>query len=358
MPTTNFLSTDLPALQPRTHCVLIARDPNYIYAYWDYTQEDIDRLRNKLQFEAENAQLILRVFDLTGSHTWDLDVGLSVKDWYIHVWQDNTDYIVELGLRSKAGHFIPLTRSNGVRTAPVTSSQRSDLIWQEIKTHRESQPYLKEEIRQRYQRLMHVAKDKFAKLKAPRKARLYHLGPQDIRDYYLKLFNWVSRRWNKKEHAAAPHSMEEVLKRKGGAGVLSWQKVRPVVTCPELMKNLRQGASMEFLESQQGASENLSNPQQGGSEERLKQRKFFFEVWAELIVHGRTEADAQVWLNAEEIKLNPDGTFSLRYSLPDGKVPLKFIAQSSDGVEQRHINTGVEREQTKSFPKILKDPRA
>ena len=82
-------------------------------------------------------------------------------------------------------------------------------------------------------------------------------------------------------------------------------------------------------------------------------RKFFFEVWMELIVHGRTEPDATVSLEQKGIKLNPDGTFSLQYALPDGEIPLKFIARSSDGIEQRHIYTRVEREKTIGFPKML-----
>ena len=104
-----------------------------------------------------------------------------------------------------------------------------------------------------------------------------------------------------------------------------------------------------------GASEILSSIQPGASEGRLNKRKFFFEIWTELIVHGRTEPDATVWLNQKGIKLNPDGTFSLRYALPDGEIPLKFIAQSSDGIEQRHIDTGVEREKTIGFPKMLEE---
>ena len=47
MPRSNFDSTELPALSPRTQCVLIPRDPNYIYAYWDYTRQDIDRARHE-----------------------------------------------------------------------------------------------------------------------------------------------------------------------------------------------------------------------------------------------------------------------------------------------------------------------
>jgi len=113
---------------------------------------------------------------------------------------------------------------------------------------------------------------------------------------------------------------------------------------------------MGALDEQPGASENLMSAQTGGgSEVRLAKRKFFFEIWTELLVYGRTESDAVVKLNEKGVKLNPDGTFSLRYALPDGEIPLKFIAQSSDGVEQRHINTRVEREKTVGFPKFLKD---
>jgi hypothetical protein len=46
----------------------------------------------------------------------------------------------------------------------------------------------------------------------------------------------------------------------------------------------------------------------------------------------------------------------LHYALPDCEIPFKFIAQSSDGVEQRHIQTRVEREKTVFFTKMLKDP--
>jgi hypothetical protein len=367
MPPSGFDSTDLPALQPRTHCVLIPRDPNFIYAYWDYTLEDIDRARNQLKFESVDSQLILRVYDITlikfnganANHTWDIEVGFSTKNWYVHVLQDNADYCAELGIHGPENHFIPLTRSNIVRTPSKTTSKRNDLIWQDIKAHRESRPYLKENIKERYESLMEQqSKKKFHKVKQPRRARIYYLTAGDIRDYYMKLFTIVSR----KGRGKAP-SLEDILKRKG-----SWQKVRPLITAPDLIKRTHPGASGEFLENK-GASESLSSFQSGASEGRLNQRKFFFEIWTELLVYGRTEPDAAVWLIDKNfttneaigpfqqgIKLNPDGTFSLRYALADGEIPFKFIAQSSDGAQQRHINTRVERERTISFPKMLKDP--
>ena len=116
------------------------------------------------------------------------------------------------------------------------------------------------------------------------------------------------------------------------------------------MTRIHPGASMGLLDKK-GASENVLSPKPGASEGRLNKRTFFFEIWTELIVHGRTEPDAQVMLNQKDVRLNPDGTFSLRYALPDGEIPLKFLAQSSDGVEERHIHTGVEREKTIGFSK-------
>ncbi len=52
----------------------------------------------------------------------------------------------------------------------------------------------------------------------------------------------------------------------------------------------------------------------------------------------------------KEVKLNFDGTFSLRFALPDGKIPLDFTAHSYDKLEKRSINTAVERYQTMYIP--------
>ena len=84
-------------------------------------------------------------------------MGFSNKNWYIHVWQDNADYCAELGVRCGGDHFIPLIRSNIVRTPPKSASKRNDLIWQDIKAHKESQPYIKENIKERHQSIKHQA---------------------------------------------------------------------------------------------------------------------------------------------------------------------------------------------------------
>ena len=337
MSQTSFDSTQLPDLQPHSHCVLIPRDPNFIYAYWDYTQQDIHRARGRLKSKSEDVRLILRVYDIThidfngsnANHTWDIDVGFSNKNWYVHVCQDNADYCAQLGIIS-GDNFVPLQRSNVVRTPPNSSSSRDDLIWQDIKANQESQPFIEEDLR--------LSKKKIYKGKSSKKARFYYLTAQDIRDYYKNLFARVSKKGRKKLQMP---SIEDILK--GKLKGMPWQRARPILTCPDLIGRCHPGSSMG---SGGGSSARLSNLQTAASEGRLNKRKFFFEIWAELIVHGRTEADASVWLYDNGIPLNPDGTFTCTYLLPDGTIPLKFRAQSSDKIEQRRIMTRVERETT------------
>lgn len=85
-----------------------------------------------------------------------------------------------------------------------------------------------------------------------------------------------------------------------------------------------------------------------------KQRKFFFHLDAELIVYGATEPNARVTLQGEPIKLRPDGTFTMRYSLPDSRQIIPAVAASADGVEERTIVLAVERN-TKQLEPMIHD---
>ncbi len=73
-------------------------------------------------------------------------------------------------------------------------------------------------------------------------------------------------------------------------------------------------------------------------------RKFWMVVNTELIVYGATEPDARVTVQGREIALRPDGTFSLRFALPDGKQVIPVKGTSADGVETRTITPIVTRE--------------
>jgi uncharacterized protein len=85
-----------------------------------------------------------------------------------------------------------------------------------------------------------------------------------------------------------------------------------------------------------------------------KDRKFFFHIDAEMIVFGRSVPGARVTIQGEPVKLRPDGTFTMRYSFPDGRQILPAIAESADGVEERKIVLAVERN-TKELEPLIHD---
>jgi uncharacterized protein len=103
----------------------------------------------------------------------------------------------------------------------------------------------------------------------------------------------------------------------------------------------------------------MNNPlasQFGGGAERVlnRHRDLEFHVDAEMILYGRTKADARVTLGGEPVKLRPDGQFTVRLPLPDKRQVLPVVASSVDGVEQRTIVIAVERN-TKVLEPMLRE---
>jgi len=76
----------------------------------------------------------------------------------------------------------------------------------------------------------------------------------------------------------------------------------------------------------------------------LKERSFWMKVDCELIVYGATEPSAKVTVQGKPVNLRPDGTFTLRFWLPDGKQCIPVKAVSSDKLEERTITPIVNRE--------------
>jgi hypothetical protein len=83
----------------------------------------------------------------------------------------------------------------------------------------------------------------------------------------------------------------------------------------------------------------------GSGAERIlnRHRDFHFEVDAEMILFGHTKPDARVTLAGEPVKLRPDGSFTIRLSMPDKRQVLPVVAASPDGVEQRTVVIAIER---------------
>jgi uncharacterized protein len=83
-----------------------------------------------------------------------------------------------------------------------------------------------------------------------------------------------------------------------------------------------------------------------------KLKKFFFDLDAELIVYVKTDPSATVTLQNEPVKINPDGTATMRFSLPDSRQIIPAVATSGDGMEEQTIVLAVERNTKRLDPMI------
>jgi hypothetical protein len=64
---------------------------------------------------------------------------------------------------------------------------------------------------------------------------------------------------------------------------------------------------------------------------------------AELILHGSTDPEVELKLLGERVAVSRDGTFSQRFTLPEGRQVIDAVATTRNGCHQRTIVLGIER---------------
>jgi hypothetical protein len=75
---------------------------------------------------------------------------------------------------------------------------------------------------------------------------------------------------------------------------------------------------------------------------------FWMVVDCELIVYGATEPDARVTVQGKAVALRKDGTFTLRFALPDGQQVIPVVGVSAKTGETRTITPTVTRKTTRN----------
>jgi uncharacterized protein len=72
------------------------------------------------------------------------------------------------------------------------------------------------------------------------------------------------------------------------------------------------------------------------------------------VVYGTTEPNAKVTLQGEPVQVRSDGSFTVRFSMPDARQIIPAVATSVDGIEERTIVLAVERN-TKELEPMIHD---
>lgn len=124
---------NFPAAYGETRLALMARDPWWIYAYWEITpKKEREVLALISSQNALRARRVLRVYRQNGAQNppfFDIEVGGFTECWYIEVGAPGELWVAEIGLRSEDGRFYRLSRSNQVRTPRHGISDEVDPDW-------------------------------------------------------------------------------------------------------------------------------------------------------------------------------------------------------------------------------------
>ncbi len=304
-------AAELPESYGTKRLLLTARDPHWVYAHWDLTREQ-QKEYNALSVDKH---LVVRVFkdNVSGEPATEVHVHPESKNWFINVGQGGTRYIAELGYYQKNGKWASISTSSATLTPPDTMSEDFSVWFETLPAELQFSQLLKA--------VKAAVSEHVPLMEAMQQMR--KAGHKDLPSRAA-----ASGKWTPEQERAL-------------SGIISMDSVRRVwmgsleiteLIRRQLQTELSSAAAALFSQSGSwsGAVSSLSSPF-GGE----KQKGFWFNVNAELIIYGATEPTAEVTIGGRVIKLRPDGTFSYRFALPDGHYDLPAIATSADATDQR-----------------------
>jgi len=120
------------------------------------------------------------------------------------------------------------------------------------------------------------------------------------------------------------------------------------------------GASMELQEMlEERLRRRLGRPAQirfgsGAAAGERDDDELRLAIDAELLIYGSTDPNAHVTIKGEPVPVCPDGTFAVKMHLPDRRQVVPVVAGSCDGVEQKTVILGVERN-TKMLDPVVRE---
>jgi hypothetical protein len=129
---------DLPEQYGLDRIVLFARDPNWLFAYWEFPRERYEAACGQLHVPPEATHAILRVYEVSESDgradarakcIATIDLNLMADRWYIRVEQPARLYAVEYLLVTADGRTVSLGRSNVAETPGDGISADTNESW-------------------------------------------------------------------------------------------------------------------------------------------------------------------------------------------------------------------------------------
>jgi hypothetical protein len=310
---------DLPEGYGESRIVLMPRDPQWAYTYWDIPNDHKEDLRRQ-----GGQQLALRIYDVTDI-SLDYQSPHSIqeypcdelaREWYLPMPVSDRDYVVDIGYRCPDGRWLVLARSSPVHVPPVYPSdwiedQFITVSWEEDvrgKTFLELVPP--------------------SKKAAPGVAGTVEAAGNPL---YDAIFGMAQSAEAQRVAGSLYGSMQQVPVHEQAISSYVFPSGVGMWAVPTMSGLTMSGVGMS------GVGFSASMPP-------IRPRQFWLVADAELIVYGATEPDANVTIGGRPIKLNPDGTFRFQMSFQDGLIDYPIMAVAADGEQTRSIHMKFNRE--------------
>ncbi len=309
---------DLPEGYGESRIVLLPRDPQWSYVYWDIPNEHKQDLRRQ-----GGIRLALRFYDVT-----DVDMSYQrphslqqyeidelSREWYLPIPVSDRDYMAEIGYVAADGRWLMLARSLPVHVPPVYPSDWIDdqfvsLGWEE-------------ELR-----------GKTVLTLVPPSKRV-----TESNKIYDQIFGMAQSAESQRLAGSLFGSMQHV------AGSV-FGSVHMVESISSYV--FPSGVGMWAVPNASGLT--MSGAGFSGSLPVNRPRQFWLIADAELIVYGATEPDATVTIGGRPIKLSPDGTFRFQMSFQDGMIDFPIVAVAADGEQTRSITWSLTAKRPSAIP--------
>ena len=360
---------DLPNGYGESCVVLMPRDPEWAYTYWDISNDRKQELRRQ-----GGQQLALRIYDVT-------DVNLEIqsphsiqeypcdelaREWYVPIPVSDRDYAIDIGYRCADGRWLVLARSAEVRVPPVYPSdwiedQFITLDWEEDlrgQTFAELVPPAKKIAQSAaatatysngnaiYEQIFGMAESAEAlRVAGSVFGSMQHVAGsmQQVGIHEQAVSSYVFPSgvgmW------AAPAMSGMTMSGVGMSGMtMSGVGMSGMTMSGAGMSGMTMsGAGMSGM-TMSGAGMSGVGMSGVGFAAPMRPRQFWLVADAELIVYGATEPDATVYIGGQPIKLNADGTFRFQMSFQDGLIDYPIFAVAADGEQNRAVHMKFERE--------------
>lgn len=265
----------LPTDYGDTKITILPRDPICIFAYWSISKQYLDKLKKEYgEFLFVDSKLVVRIYDTTDIN---FDGNNANRYFDVFVTPSSNSWYINVGEfnRSWCADLGYLAKDG--KFIPVARSNKVSMP--------------------RYG-VSNITDEQWALLQIEFEKLLNFSGVDKIGMSSFDIAKLMRERW------------EEIVS----------------ISLPSSHSNISSSSSMSrptFIQQKKQVHE--------------KDKRFWLRADTEIIINGATDPDANLTLKGHPIKLSADGSFSVRFYLPNGEDKYTIEAVSGDGTMKKTI---------------------